>query len=112
MNQLNIYQELPADHYIMINDNVKPINKSRNFILFNGDSFKMQEIPMEIETVICTNNKMLNDIQSAAWACRVFYAFVLQTEGIYLFNIENNEVLFCKGHSWEFIRTFLEMKIK
>ena len=89
------------------------IDGKNNFVAYNVDSYRLNNdifIPENDLKLMKINkaSKIINKLRSEAWSSDAQWFFVLQDEGIYLFNVYSDLCYLCKKHTHNFIKHFLD----
>lgn len=107
MKQLELFKQ--GGHYFF------SVGDKKDFIAYNVDDYKMSEEEIMPEDLVFLKYKemtpLIQRLKSEAWSSNCKWFFVLQDEGIYLMNTDNEHFVLCKKHSHKFIQMYLSNKI-
>lgn len=104
--QLNLFGEKDAGHYF------HSVNgKDSDFLVYNQDAFQLTNEEIEPEDLVPLKYKELTAtikrLKAEAWSCGCKWFFVLQPEGIYLMNVNDEHFWLCKKLSHNFFKMYL-----
>ncbi len=88
------------------------IGSKNDFVAYNVDSYKLSNdifIPEHDLKLMKINkeSKVINRLRSETWSSSAQWFFVLQDEGIYLFNVYSDLCYLCKKHTHNFFKHFM-----
>lgn len=86
------------------------VDGKKDFIVYNINHYKLSNETINKGDLVelSIHNKDIQKLKSEAWSSNCKFFFVLQNEGIYLFNFRNNIVWLCKKRSFKFIEIYLD----
>lgn len=106
--QLQIFK--PGGHYLFLT------SRERTFVAYNIDAYKLTDDEISESDIVPMFYKqdidVLKKLRSETWSSNCNWFFVLQDEGIYLFNIWDNNFFLCKKHTMKFIKMFVDAPIQ
>ena len=85
------------------------VGDKKDFIVYNVNDYELSnDLIADTDLVeLEMNNKKIDKLKSEVWSSNCRWFFVLQDEGIYLFDIYSKIVWLCKKHSTQFIEMYL-----
>ncbi|PSR54173.1 hypothetical protein AHMF7605_11895 [Adhaeribacter arboris] len=109
--QLSLFdQPIVGGHYIFLVG-----QRHQNFLAYNVDAFTLTDSEVSEEDILHLEYKIatptIQKLKSETWSCNCHWFFILQEEGIYLFNISTSSFFLCKKHSIKFIQYFINAKV-
>ena len=88
-------------------------SKKKDFVVYNMTSFQLTDEEIISDDLIPLTFKeptpVIQQLKSEAWSCNCTWFFVMQEEGIYLFNVYDNNFWLCKKHSKQFIEMYFKV---
>lgn len=93
---------------------IMTVDGKRDFVVYNMDVYEINNDNINAGDLVIMelDNKVIDKLKSEAWSSNCRWFFVIQDEGIYLFNVYSNIVWLCKKHSFKFIEMYLNKNIQ
>ena len=88
------------------------VDGRHDFVIYNADNYQMNNEQLKDDDLVELeiDNKIIDKLKSDVWSCSSRWFFVMQDEGIYLFNVYSKTVWLCKKHTTQFFELYLNTK--